>query len=509
MVSSIAPESAVAKDGRIEPGDFLLSVNGNTVLNSTVEEAGLIIHLAEKLNTDVLIKYVPAADAAVHHQSALMSLNRESELLTEPARAPEVKSDSIAVENKASEEDDLDQPPDTPPPPPPPLSFASLDDDEKEESRIWPKPSIFDKSIVVTKTEPTVSLVQPVSSVSTFKPFKATMSVPLFEERKPVLSAQITKPAVPLKPLRSSLLSPFDIPVREKSKLSSIEGLTGESTAMSRQWGPERTIELNRDPSKGLGISIISGKTESSHGGIYIKNVLPDSPAGWNGTLKRGDRILEVSGIDLRNATHAKAVEVIKNAQNPVVFVVQSLVVVPKKVESELPSPDTKSVKLPHSPLTEHIPVVTSSSSHNQWSPTAESAFPFKEKTVPKYPPVTCGSSPTESSERIKSNDRDPPVPPPRTVSRMPKIPSQPMDEEEKEGSHKSEDVENVSPEAAVPHSVQTQGKVLTKKGVEIDFGSAGNVKLSADEQAGDHAEEEEEDEFGYTPSKPFEFNLR
>lgn len=39
-----------------------------------------------------------------------------------------------------------------------------------------------------------------------------------------------------------------------------------------------------------------------------------------------GDRILEVEGVDLRGATHEKAVEVIKKTGNPVTFVVQSLV---------------------------------------------------------------------------------------------------------------------------------------------------------------------------------------
>ncbi|GBO17339.1 InaD-like protein [Araneus ventricosus] len=107
------------------------------------------------------------------------------------------------------------------------------------------------------------------------------------------------------------------------------------SSSIARQWGPQRTVELNRDPVKGLGISIISGKLDIMQGGIFIKNVLPDSPAGWNGTLKRGDRILEVSGVDIRNAGHAKAVDVIKNAPNPVKFIIQSLVPLPKKPERE------------------------------------------------------------------------------------------------------------------------------------------------------------------------------
>ena len=33
---------------------------------------------------------------------------------------------------------------------------------------------------------------------------------------------------------------------------------------------------------------------EHSNAGIFIKHVLGDSPAGRNGTLKKGDRILEV-----------------------------------------------------------------------------------------------------------------------------------------------------------------------------------------------------------------------
>ena len=39
-----------------------------------------------------------------------------------------------------------------------------------------------------------------------------------------------------------------------------------------------------------------------------------------------GDRILEVEGTDLRNASHEKAVQVIKNTGDPVVFMVQSLI---------------------------------------------------------------------------------------------------------------------------------------------------------------------------------------
>lgn len=65
-------------------------------------------------------------------------------------------------------------------------------------------------------------------------------------------------------------------------------------------------VELWREPSKSLGISIVGGRgmgSRLSNGevmrGIFIKHVLEDSPAGTNGTLKPGDRIVEVSSSEL------------------------------------------------------------------------------------------------------------------------------------------------------------------------------------------------------------------
>lgn len=39
---------------------------------------------------------------------------------------------------------------------------------------------------------------------------------------------------------------------------------------------------------------------------------------------------MQVSGVDLQNASHTEAVEAIKNSGNPVVFVVQSLSPTPR-----------------------------------------------------------------------------------------------------------------------------------------------------------------------------------
>lgn len=123
--------------------------------------------------------------------------------------------------------------------------------------------------------------------------------------------------------------------------------------------GPCLRVELFREPGKSLGISIVGGRgmgSRLSNGevmrGIFIKHILEDSPAGQNGTLKTGDRIVEVKtdfrvdappaetlsetpsiffflqvdGVDLRDASHEEAVEAIRRAGNPVSFLVQSII---------------------------------------------------------------------------------------------------------------------------------------------------------------------------------------
>nr|XP_060465740.1 multiple PDZ domain protein isoform X11 [Panthera onca] len=87
-----------------------------------------------------------------------------------------------------------------------------------------------------------------------------------------------------------------ELPEREEG-----EGEESElQNAAYSNWNQPRRVELWREPSKSLGISIVGGRgmgSRLSNGevmrGIFIKHVLEDSPAGTNGTLKPGDRIVE------------------------------------------------------------------------------------------------------------------------------------------------------------------------------------------------------------------------
>uniref|UniRef100_A0AAR2LW58 Multiple PDZ domain crumbs cell polarity complex component n=1 Tax=Pygocentrus nattereri TaxID=42514 RepID=A0AAR2LW58_PYGNA len=120
-----------------------------------------------------------------------------------------------------------------------------------------------------------------------------------------------------------------ELPEREDG-----EGEESElQTAAFSNWNQPRKVELYREAGKSLGISIVGGRgmgSRLSNGevmrGIFIKHILEDSPAGRNGTLKTGDRIVQVDGVDLRDASHEEAVEAIRKAGNPVVFLVQSII---------------------------------------------------------------------------------------------------------------------------------------------------------------------------------------
>ncbi|XP_072260382.1 multiple PDZ domain protein isoform X2 [Pyxicephalus adspersus] len=140
--------------------------------------------------------------------------------------------------------------------------------------------------------------------------------------------------------LSEGTLSLDPLPVQNTSdapELPEREEGEGEESELEHaafsNWNTPRRVELWREPGKSLGISIVGGRgmgSRLSNGevmrGIFIKHILEDSPAGKNGTLKTGDRIVEVDGIDLRDASHEQAVEAIRKAGNPVIFLVQSII---------------------------------------------------------------------------------------------------------------------------------------------------------------------------------------
>ncbi|KAM9373607.1 disks large homolog 3 isoform 2-T2 [Phaethornis superciliosus] len=86
--------------------------------------------------------------------------------------------------------------------------------------------------------------------------------------------------------------------------------------------------EFTREPRKiilhkgstGLGFNIVGGEDGE---GIFVSFILAGGPADLSGELRRGDRILSVNGVNLRNASHEQAAAALKRAGQTVTIIAQ------------------------------------------------------------------------------------------------------------------------------------------------------------------------------------------
>uniref|UniRef100_A0A3Q4GE60 Ligand of numb-protein X 1 n=1 Tax=Neolamprologus brichardi TaxID=32507 RepID=A0A3Q4GE60_NEOBR len=83
----------------------------------------------------------------------------------------------------------------------------------------------------------------------------------------------------------------------------------------------EKTVCLNKEPHDSLGMTVAGGM--SSRGWdlpIYVTNVDPDGVVGQEGSIRKGDILLNVNGMDLTGVTRGEAVANLKNTSSPVVL---------------------------------------------------------------------------------------------------------------------------------------------------------------------------------------------
>ena len=276
-----------------------------------------------------------------------------------------------------------------------------------------------------------------------------------------------------------------------------------ESSLSSQHWGPERTVDVVRVPGHGLGISIVGGKIDpiprkgakqgtssAAVTGIFIKNVLEGSPAGATGQLCTGDRILEVDGVDLRKASHEKAVEIIRQSGNVVVFVVQSLLAYDddEEEEDELEEDvaDREVIEPPQLvELVDEDPV-TGVNEQGMTTTTLDS--------IHSIPPVPPPGFENEFSDRVSNySDSDPstlppPPPPPPMMDDMDGNVNWGQDEDKLVINDDSE-IEDETDES------NFTGQVTLPNGITIDRNSAAFLRKSKKDM-------EVEDDYGYTAMK-------
>lgn len=211
-----------------------------------------------------------------------------------------------------------------------------------------------------------------------------------------------------------------------------------------------------------VGDSVVSG--------IFIKNVIDNSPADACGQLKIGDRILVVDGTDIRDSTHEAAVETIKKAGECLKLIVQSL----NKGGSNNENGGFDFIKKGPPPVT---PSKT---------PEMELIQPGLSGSISKGNLLSVNGDGDDVSVRSKTPLNETGLTKFKIfVSTSVKIRT--ISESEGSDSEDDEDTRDL------------EGRTHSKGGMEIDRASAAFVKRSKDEI---DADPEEEDVFGYTMSK-------
>ncbi|XP_069106996.1 protein scribble homolog isoform X4 [Argopecten irradians] len=119
-------------------------------------------------------------------------------------------------------------------------------------------------------------------------------------------------------------------------KLEPIEGLRLPSvndSLSNKAQEEEFSIHILRQKGQGLGISIAGGKGSTPYKGddesIFISRVTEEGPAGKAG-VRTGDKLISVNGVNLVEADHYDAVDVLKTAGNDITMV----------LSRELPPPE-------------------------------------------------------------------------------------------------------------------------------------------------------------------------
>ncbi|XP_072295522.1 E3 ubiquitin-protein ligase LNX isoform X4 [Eucyclogobius newberryi] len=83
----------------------------------------------------------------------------------------------------------------------------------------------------------------------------------------------------------------------------------------------EKTVTLTKEPYDSLGMTVAGGM--SSRGWdlpIYVTNVDNDGVVGQEGSIRKGDILQNVNGVDLTGVTRSEAVANLKNTSSPVVL---------------------------------------------------------------------------------------------------------------------------------------------------------------------------------------------
>uniref|UniRef100_A0A3B3DLU6 PDZ domain-containing protein n=1 Tax=Oryzias melastigma TaxID=30732 RepID=A0A3B3DLU6_ORYME len=271
-VADIDPQGPAGLDGRIQVGDELLEINGKILYGRSYQNASTIISNAPSKVKIVLIRN---------------------------------KSGRVIKENRTEGEDVTDSQPD-------PVDEEESSSDLNrivltQDGRI----KVGDRLIEVGD-EPAAGLsVEKVSGLISKQ--QVTVNPSITRSKSPLSPPPSPLPScvtLPSSPSPVSPITPPTPPSERSSLLTCSSPSSCDPVSCPVVAGRETIIEICKG-NVGLGLSIVGG-CDTLLGAVIIHEVNDGGAAQRDGRLQAGDQILEVNGIDLRQATHDEAIAVLR-----------------------------------------------------------------------------------------------------------------------------------------------------------------------------------------------------
>ncbi|XP_065321655.1 multiple PDZ domain protein-like isoform X3 [Gordionus sp. m RMFG-2023] len=308
IVSSVSPDGAIKRDGRVKVGDYITSINNESLRYVTLNQAKSILSRISLISSDISLNYIPSDDAAIHNQSAIMALQDDStHSINLYDQGIKLSMQDLTVYIKYVDS----------------LMERLIEDISESLTQ-----AILESHISEDKIQEYLPPPLPQSQQDLL--LKHDTISPLYPEED---ITPVSNESLEIQEILKSDISPESQTEFVPQAITTSTEDDRTNTTEDNRWSPPQFIELTKDDNQSYGLSIVGGTIESDLNpdfdvpvaGIFIKNVFPSGPAFRNGRLKTGDRILEINNYKVNNSSLDEAVKIIRESKNRVQFLVQSL----------------------------------------------------------------------------------------------------------------------------------------------------------------------------------------